>query len=620
MITKKFLLPLAAALIMCAGCDFFMGPDRPAGTSGSTLSINFGSAAYSGGGRAVIGSGAALPGDVLAAMRYELTLTGPGGEVLDRSVSGGEGLSLAVALGEWRIDARAYQLDSAVLAGTGSLIFTVTPGINAIRVPLSMTGSCYEIASSTINWVQSNFTYAFPGTTVTITASPPDQRGLVSLFVDNIRPVRAGPNVWTFTMPDCAVNIKAAEAVTIAGLADLARIGVDSDYPLSGTYALINNITLANWNPIGTTTVSSFTGKFYGGNHTITINSFATGDISNIGLFGNIGSTTPGEPAEVYDLTVHYSGSYTFGGSGSVYNMGILAGTLSNHVYLSNITVSGSLTVLDNHATTRAGGIAGYANMDAASPGINDCVSHAVIALTNNGLGNVLGFAGGIAGEVASGGIWRSWAGGTVYVHADSSTSGLNIYAGGLAGKSGGAIGWSYYAGSEVKAESSGAIYVGGIVGNLSGSGEVSQVYALGTVIGNVDSNECYAGGLVGNGAGGGTSITKSAALNAHVGITASGTPYSTGGVRRVLGGTASGDSVTMADNIAHVAMEVKKNDVVQAITSDPTGSDGETKTVTGQANFEASPLNWDFAETWEWDGAHNLPKLRPRGSDPAPV
>jgi hypothetical protein len=157
-----------------------------------------------------------LPDDVLAALRYELVLTGPRGELLERTVTGGESFSLAVSLGEWRIDAKAYQ-DTA-LAGTGSVTLAVGPGSNSAQVPMNMTGPCYEIRvdSDTVHGtVRSNFTAAFAGTSITITA----EKDAGAVFVDNslkaeesgtFNPVVNGLGMaHTFMMPASDVEVTA---------------------------------------------------------------------------------------------------------------------------------------------------------------------------------------------------------------------------------------------------------------------------------------------------------------------------------------------------------------------------------------------------------------------------
>jgi hypothetical protein len=199
-----FLLP--AVLLSLASCAPPVGSGD--GNEGN-LTISLGTA---GGGRAVT-SGRDLPSDVLAAMRYDLALTGPGGEVLERSVSGGQTLSLMVAAGDWRIDAAAYQ-DEGALAGTGSLSFTVGPRGASVMVPMNMNGPCYVITLSN-DMLRSNFTAAFPGTNITITAeqSPDlffDENSLKAEESGTFNPVASGPGTsHSFTMPAADVEVSA---------------------------------------------------------------------------------------------------------------------------------------------------------------------------------------------------------------------------------------------------------------------------------------------------------------------------------------------------------------------------------------------------------------------------
>jgi hypothetical protein len=191
---KKFSAVLAGLLLALAGsCDLVLGPDEAVGggvgSSGGSGNGNLViSVGKSGAGRA-ISSGADLPDDVLAALRYELVLTGPRGELLERTVTGGESFSLAVSLGEGRIDATAYQ--DRALAGTGSVTLAVGPGSNSAQVPMNMTGPCYEITIDpgvAYGTVRSNFTAAFAGTSITITAEEdPDL-----FFWDNLEAVERG--------------------------------------------------------------------------------------------------------------------------------------------------------------------------------------------------------------------------------------------------------------------------------------------------------------------------------------------------------------------------------------------------------------------------------------------
>jgi hypothetical protein len=212
---KRFFIMLAVTLAFTGGCSFIMGPDEPAGDGGGNLSISLGGDA-SAGSRAIT-SGPDLPEDVLAAMRYDLVLTGPGGRVHRESISGAEILRMTVAVGTWRIDARAYQGDGADPAGTGSISFRVGPGINTVMVPMYMSGPCYEITvdGDTVHGtVRSNFTAAFAGTSVTITAEKdPDAffvDGSLNVLPSSIPVTGSGPGTsGSFTMPEEDVGLYA---------------------------------------------------------------------------------------------------------------------------------------------------------------------------------------------------------------------------------------------------------------------------------------------------------------------------------------------------------------------------------------------------------------------------
>jgi hypothetical protein len=211
-------LLLGVALVLVGGCDFIMGPDEPAGSGAQgTLTISVGAAGDTG---RAISSGAGLPGDVLSAMEYDLTLTGPSGETLTRTgVSTGDTLSLAVTVGAWRIDANAYQETGGVLAGTGSVTVTVEPGPNNVRVPMYINGECYTITvdpAITHGSVVPNFTAAFPGTAIVLRITPEPGYGVspgtLTYFdgsADVSIPASAAMPADTFVMPSDDTTIKA---------------------------------------------------------------------------------------------------------------------------------------------------------------------------------------------------------------------------------------------------------------------------------------------------------------------------------------------------------------------------------------------------------------------------
>jgi uncharacterized repeat protein (TIGR02543 family) len=206
-------LCLLAALAFAGGCNFVMGPDEPEGGDGGNLSISLGGPA-SPESRAIT-SGADLPDDVLATLRYDLVLTGPDGGVRNESVSGTEILSMTVAVGAWRIDARAYKEDG--LAGTGSLSFRVKPGLNTVWVPMYINGGYFDIAAaSPINngTVTAGCGAAFPGTTITLTVTPEAgyrlKAGTLKYWYGGSGYDPAGSGlIYTFAMPMDNVTVSA---------------------------------------------------------------------------------------------------------------------------------------------------------------------------------------------------------------------------------------------------------------------------------------------------------------------------------------------------------------------------------------------------------------------------
>jgi uncharacterized repeat protein (TIGR02543 family) len=209
---KRGLAGLVFSLLIFIGfgsCDLLTEPGGPEG--GGNLVISLGAGA----GRAVT-SGTDLPGDVLAALRYEVTLTGPGGEVLEREVTGGGTLNLTVTPGEWRIDAKAYKEDG--LAGTGSLLFTVAPGHNAVEVPMHINGGYFDIAvdsSMSNGTVTADYDAAFPETAITLTVRPEAgyvlKAGTLTYNYGGSGHEPSGSGlIYAFTMPAADVTVGAA--------------------------------------------------------------------------------------------------------------------------------------------------------------------------------------------------------------------------------------------------------------------------------------------------------------------------------------------------------------------------------------------------------------------------
>ncbi|MDR1972328.1 MAG: hypothetical protein LBQ46_10465, partial [Treponema sp.] len=202
----KFLFKLALPVLVLAGCTFLMGPDEPVGENTGTLTVSFGEAA----GDRAISSGKDLPSEILAALRYEVSFTGPGNTVIHRTVSGGGTVNLALIQGLWRIDALAYYGED--LLGTGSLSFDLIHENTLVRVPMYMSGPLYEIIipPTTGGTVASNFSIVFPGTTVTLTVTPQDPYyRLTGGSLKYNGTVNIDEGTKTFAMPASDVTIRA---------------------------------------------------------------------------------------------------------------------------------------------------------------------------------------------------------------------------------------------------------------------------------------------------------------------------------------------------------------------------------------------------------------------------
>ena len=247
----------------------------------------------------------------------------------------------------------------------------------------------------------------------------------------------------------------------IANAQDMAKIGVDEDWPLAGKYELANNITLENWMGIAGGAGEIFSGVFDGGGNTITLNGLA---LSGGAVTGGAvtGSTVTGStvtllgvnvlagifpriegnaevPAVVKNLTVVVN-AFMDEDPQSHMSVGVVAG-YAKEADFENITIKGNISARNAYSGTGnrrliIGGIAGIAD-----------------GSTITGCGNeaeIYGF--GTAGNAVYnqiGGIVGMFQGGTAItncrnmgnVTGETSGQRTNVFAGGIAGG-------SYYAAS----------------------------------------------------------------------------------------------------------------------------------------------------------------------------
>ena len=248
----------------------------------------------------------------------------------------------------------------------------------------------------------------------------------------------------------------AADVIEISDAAQLAAIGTNDSYPLSGSYKLTKSISLSgydNWTPIGQS--SAFSGTFEGNGKTIS------------------------------GLKVNTSGTYAG-------LFGQVTGTIKN------LTVTGSVT-LNNTSSSATSVYAGIlaGNVSGWFATIDSCSTSGEVSATLNctatwGIGSANVYAGGVFGNSSS------WVGMEVLSHktgavkatyTGSNVSG-NAYAGGIAGKTSAGLVDCYNKADITSTTSKGSSYAGGLAGQCAAT-ETS--YNIGTITAGT-----YAGGIAG--------------------------------------------------------------------------------------------------------------------------
>jgi hypothetical protein len=282
----------------------------------------------------------------------------------------------------------------------------------------------------------------------------------------------------------------------------LAKIGVEADWPLDGSYTLTADITLTDWTPIGTSK-KPFCGEFDGGGRTITFEGIRNAAIAASPYGGLFGYLKGGKIRHVR-LAGKLELSHDSGTAKALFAGGI-AGYLADAV-LEDIDSTAELDARSVQGPVYAGGLAGYGR----GLEMQDC--HTFGAVQARGQGHNSS-AGGVGGYLLKSTVKGCSAAGPVLLDAVPSELAGNVqdvlfmvYGGGLLG----------YAGDGTLTEgcsAAGAVtsrspypYAGGLVGynygDLSGATEGSAIregYATGAVLAEAVRNGiAYAGGLAG--------------------------------------------------------------------------------------------------------------------------
>jgi hypothetical protein len=382
--------------LILAGCSGVMiAPENgngPQDGSGGNLTVRIG---YS------ISSGrTAYPthdGTTPLGYALEFTWAGGGGASPTHdpvSISPGIPASVRLETGSWTITAKA--MAGAVEKASGSETVTIMESGNAdVAIALSAVGggpatgtlgyALYFPAGTTGSLSLENESGGTPaGSPATISDS--EKEGAISLppgsYLVKVSLSGGGETAGRTEAVHIVAGLTTkvaynfyddlASAKPVASDTDLAKIGVDPGWPLSGRYVLTRNITLNDWVPLGSA-ANPFAGSFDGGGNTIAINGFAATALEDneyIGIFAAV-KGIPENKARVKNLNI--ASSVSIAAMSATIGQGIgLASGYAEDAVLSGINFSGSLSIAGVTTIIFAGGAVGDMRKGAE---LRDCAS-----------------------------------------------------------------------------------------------------------------------------------------------------------------------------------------------------------------------------------------------------
>jgi hypothetical protein len=358
---------------------------------------------------------------------------------------------------------------------------------------------------------------------ITATAVPSGVRAAVSFSGEMPRSLQVGDNapvVITVTAEDGTTNAYTimvrrldGSVIPVESADELARIGLDAQYPLAGDYRLVRDLELENWTPIGGDGLDPdgagenpqnpgpFSGSFDGGGFRITLKNFDSavfadrGGALYLGIFGYTrGNGTV--KALIENLVVRPELNHVITKTGDSY-AGALVGCAGEYTELNHITVEGSLDFSNENTSAPrkpvyVGGVAGaliaselknsrvsadIRGFGRAASGSGSYVGGMVGMFDRNAVTRGINSAPVAGAEFAGSSIINCHTAGSVT--GETEGSGSNVFVGGIAGGA-----WygmkTYYSGKIEDCSSTGNIsarggaywsWAGGIAGTISGDG-----------------------------------------------------------------------------------------------------------------------------------------------------
>ena len=237
---------------------------------------------------------------------------------------------------------------------------------NGSKTAYTLDAAPTSIVSATVGGTSASYTYA--GSVVTFASAPASGKDIVIIYR-----TRPGTSVAPFIVKN---------SQHLRNLAKLQNSGafLDGQYVSLGTSFQYEGDAME---PIGTSTYP-FTGVFNGNSYVITKLKVSTSTLTNVGMFGVLGTNT--RTGTVHSLVlagpdIRYTGS-------SAVKIGIVAGSRNNTV--------GHVSVIENIEIY--GGTSGFNNMRAHIRTGSGSVTSGVIVGENGASGNA-GFVNSISGS-----------------------------------------------------------------------------------------------------------------------------------------------------------------------------------------------------------------------------
>jgi hypothetical protein len=448
-VPAKAILHTIKGIVLLAGVLFVLSCDFPQGMGNGESSLTI----VLPGGNKNDGNMArsVLSNDFTAALRYQITLTGPGGTI-DRTAEGGN-VTVSLQAGEWAVTVKAYDGDD--LVGTGNETAVIVPGKPASVI-------------------------------VKMDMDPGYEAGLTDIYVHNEAELR---RIGMDFAIDGSKTFHLENDITLTQ--PWTPIGDDGDHFKAVFDGHGHTVTVAAFS--ADALVSEYMG-FFGYTE--------GGEIKNLNIKYELGGTVNNTSTDYYVYeggiagyaegtrisNARVSGSFRVSSSAnSIFYIGGIAGAYFDGViencHVTSVELGGDAT-----ADIIAGGISGELGSTGGIPAIKSGSFTGTVVVQSTGNS---AYGGGITGQSYSGTITACYAAGTI----DVSSSSADAYAGGIVGSFGYFPVTDCYAYTNVRSSGSAKSYAGGIAGYAS---EITRCYAAGTVKAEGSGTVVYAGGISG--------------------------------------------------------------------------------------------------------------------------